>query len=55
MKKRRISLPEACQMVPDDLPDGAYFAMAHEIAGADHGEAVDDFDDRDKPKKAKKK
>ena len=52
--KRKMSLPEACSMVPDDLPDGAYWAMAHEFAGADQGEAVDDFDDRDTQPKTKK-
>lgn len=39
MSKRKMSLPEACAFVPDDLPDGAYWAMAHDIAGADYGEA----------------
>lgn len=43
--KRRMSLRTACDLVPDDLPDGAYFAMAHEIAGADFGEAWHELDD----------
>jgi hypothetical protein len=29
---------DAMDMVPDDLPDGAYWAMAHEIAGLEYGE-----------------
>jgi hypothetical protein len=29
---------DACDLVPDDMPDGAYFAMAHEIAGLDYGD-----------------
>jgi hypothetical protein len=48
MGKRTMSLREACELVPDDLPDGAYWAMAHELAGADYGEVqhelADDFD-----------
>ena len=34
----RIRFKEALDMVPDDLSDGAYWAMAHEIAGMDYGE-----------------
>ena len=33
-----MSLKEACDFVPDDLPDGAFWAMAHDIAGADYGD-----------------
>jgi hypothetical protein len=43
MGKRKMSLAEACEMVPDDLPDGAYWQMAHDIAGAEHGEAWDEL------------
>lgn len=39
MPKRRMSLHDAMDFVPDDLPDGAYFAMLHEVAGAEYGEA----------------
>ena len=52
MTKRKMSLKEACELVPDDLPDGAYWAMAHDIAGADYGEVWDELDEP-KPKKAK--
>jgi hypothetical protein len=43
-KKRAMSLKEACDFVPDDLPDGAYWAMAHDIAGADYGEVWGELD-----------
>ena len=38
-----MSLQEACDLVPDDLPDGAYWAMAHELAGAEIGDAWDEL------------
>ena len=41
--KRKMSLADACDLVPDDLPDGAFFAMAHELAGAEYGEAWDEL------------
>ena len=44
MGKRKMSLQDACDLVPDDLPDGAYWAMAHEISGADYGEAWDELE-----------
>lgn len=44
MSKRKMSLQDACDIVPDDLPDGAYWAMAHEIAGAEYGEAWGELD-----------
>lgn len=43
MDKRIMSLEDACALVPDDLPDGAYWAMAHEIAGANFGEVWDEL------------
>jgi hypothetical protein len=43
MNARRMSLEDACTFVPDDLPDGAYWAMAHEIAGAEYGDAWDEL------------
>ena len=45
MSKRKMSLKDACALVPDDLPDGAFFAMAHEFAGAEYGEAWDELED----------
>jgi hypothetical protein len=44
MGKRKMTLQTACEIVPDDLPDGAYWAMAHEISGAEYGEAWDELD-----------
>lgn len=40
-----MSLKTAASLVPDDLPDGAFWAMAHEMAGADYGDAWDEIDD----------
>jgi len=41
MHKRTMTLQEACDLMRDlemdDLPDGAYWAMAHDIAGAEYG------------------
>lgn len=31
-------LEDAMAFVPDDLPDGAFWAMAHEFAGLDYGD-----------------
>lgn len=39
MGKRTMSLEDAKEFVDDNLPDGAYWAMVHEIAGADYGSA----------------
>lgn len=33
-----MTFKEAMELVPDDLPDGAFWAMAHEIAGLEYGE-----------------
>ena len=43
--KRKMSLQDAMDIVPDDLPDGAYFAMLHEVAGAEYGEVWDELDE----------
>ena len=39
MRKRKSYMPfkDAMDLVPDDMPDGAYWAMAHEIAGLEYG------------------
>ena len=39
MPKQRMSFKDAMDLTPDDLPDGAFFAMAHEIAGLEYGDA----------------
>jgi phage FluMu protein Com len=57
-KKNRQIMPfsEALSMVNDDLPDGAYFAMAHEFAGLDYGEGFDELaaEERRQPAKLQK-
>lgn len=45
MNTRNLSIKDAMDLVDDDLPDGAYWAMAHHIAGADYGEAWDELKD----------
>lgn len=35
---RKMSFDTAMDLVPDDLSDGAFFAMAHEMAGLEYGE-----------------
>lgn len=42
-RKGRMSFSDALAMVPDDMPDGAAFAMAHEIAGLDYGDGFDEL------------
>lgn len=42
-QKPRMSFKDAMDLVPDDLPDGAFFAMAHEIAGLEYGEGFDEL------------
>lgn len=34
---------DAMDLVPDDLPDGAYWAMAHEMAGLEYGDGFDEL------------
>lgn len=45
--EQRMSFKEACDLVDDDLPDGAYWAMAHEMAGLDYGDGFDELIDDD--------
>lgn len=60
MSKRRMSFEDACDLVPDDMPDGAYFAMAHEMAGLEYGDGFDeligmaDLCDPEPPRRARK-
>lgn len=46
---------DAMALVNDDLPDGAYWAMAHEFAGLEYGdgfdELIDDPDWKEVPQK----
>lgn len=38
---------DAMDLVDDDLPDGAYWAMAHEMAGLEYGDGFDELMDED--------
>ena len=40
--KRKMHIKDAMSLVDDDMPDGAYWAMVHEMAGAEYGEAWDE-------------
>lgn len=42
-KRQRMSFKDACDLVPDDMPDGAYWAMAHEMAELEYGEGFDEL------------
>lgn len=42
-KGQRMSFKDALALTPDDLPDGAYFAMAHEMAGLEYGDGFDEI------------
>lgn len=42
-RKNKMSFRDAMSMVDDDMPDGAFFAMAHEIAGMEYGEGFDEL------------
>lgn len=41
--KRTMNLKAAMELVDDGLPDGAYWAMVHDIAGAEYGECWDEL------------
>lgn len=58
--KRGLTANEALDLVPDDLPDGAFFAMAAEMYGDDYGDFFDalvaeDTAPRPNKKRAEKK
>lgn len=40
-----MNLSAAMEMVDDDLPDGAFWAMVHELAGAEYGDAWDEVNE----------
>ena len=46
-RKQKMSFKDAMDLVPDDLPDGAFWAMAHEIAGLEYGEGFGELADAD--------
>jgi len=47
-----MSFRDAMALVPDHLPDGAYWAMAHEIAGLDYGDGFDELAEEEAKEKA---
>lgn len=40
---QRMPFKDAMALVDDNLPDGAYWAMAHEMAGLDYGDGFDEL------------
>lgn len=44
---QRMSFRDAMALVDDDLPDGAFFAMAHEMAGLEYGDGFAELVDED--------
>lgn len=57
MTERRMSFEDACGLVDDDMPDGAFFALAHEIAGIEYGDGFDELaaEDIDRPRRRRNK
>lgn len=43
ISRPRMSFAAACELVDEDLPDGAFWAMAHEMAGLEYGEGFDEL------------
>jgi hypothetical protein len=41
--KQCMRFKDAMDLVDDDMPDGAFFALAHEIAGLEYGEGFDEL------------
>lgn len=58
-RRQRMSFRDAVDLVPDDLPDGAFWAMAHEMAGLEYGDGFEELlpeaQPRRKPKRRRKK
>ncbi len=42
--KQTMSFRDAVALVPDNLPDGAFWAMAHEFAGLEYGDGFAELD-----------
>lgn len=42
-KRTGLSFRDALDLVPDDMPDGAAFALAHEMAGLEYGDGFDEL------------
>ncbi len=50
-KGQHMSMRDAMALVPDDMPDGAFWALAHEYAGLDYGDGFAELAHEDrKPK-----
>jgi hypothetical protein len=45
--KQTMPFRDAMDLVDDDLPDGAFFALAHDIAGLEYGEGFDEVAEED--------
>jgi hypothetical protein len=60
--KQRMKVRDAMDLVDDDLPDGAYWAMVSEMSGVDYGELGAELSQEDeqpisrlpRPKESKK-
>lgn len=47
-KEKAMSFTDAMDLAEAmDLPDGAFWAMSHELAGLDYGDGFDEFDEDD--------
>ncbi len=40
-------MKDAMELVDDDLSDGAYWAMVHEMAGLEYGDGFDELEEND--------
>lgn len=48
MKKgQTMPFKDALELVDDDLPDGAYWAIAYEIAGLEYGDGFEELGPED--------
>jgi hypothetical protein len=41
--QQRMSMRDAMNLVSDDLPDGAYWGIAHEMAGIEYGDGFNEL------------
>ncbi len=56
-KRHKMRFSDALSMLDDDMPDGAYFAMAEELSGMDTCDGLDQMKRdqlKDKPHKCPK-
>ena len=52
-KRKGVDIETAMTIVPDDLGDGAYFAMLDELTGSEPGGACDLIEQADPPRSRK--